>query len=102
MRFMAEVVDVMEREDLAITAGQRNETFRSLMQPCSKAEEWSAATSRDRRTFVSVREYGDAALYHSERHSWIQLAAKGRRISLYLLWHTLQIYLFAPGFLLMI
>ena len=93
---MAEAVDVMHRVDLANSAWRPNEIVKSSVQPCSCAWVWSAATSRDRPAFVSVREYGDVALYHSERHSWIQLAAKGRRISLYLLWHTLQICLFAP------
>ena len=54
-RFVAEVVDVMVREDLANSAWRPNETVKSSVQPCSCAWEWSAATSRDRRAFVSVR-----------------------------------------------
>ena len=53
---MAEVVDVMVREDLANSAWRPNEMVKSSVQPCSCAWEWSAATSRDRRAFVSEAE----------------------------------------------
>ena len=53
---MAEVVDVMVREDLANSAWRPNEMVKSSVQPGSCAWEWSAATSRDRRAFVSEAE----------------------------------------------
>ena len=53
---MAEVVDVMVREDLANSAWRPNEMVKSSVQPCSCAWEWSAATSRDRRAFASEAE----------------------------------------------
>ena len=53
---MAEVVDVLDREDLANSASRPNETVKRSIQPCSCAGEWSAATSRDRPAFVSEAE----------------------------------------------